>query len=47
MLKFNTHYNTLDEPERIVPQSSPLAFSGSSLETVVAPKTFAIYVLER
>ena len=39
--------NTLDEPERIVPQSSPLAFSGSSLETVVAPKTFAIYVLER
>ena len=30
--------NTLDEPERIVPQSSPLAFSGSSLETVVAPK---------
>ena len=39
--------NTLDEPEKIVPQSSPLAFSGSSLETVVAPKTFAIYVLER
>ena len=39
--------NTLDEPEKIVPQTSALDFEGRSLSAVIGPKTFAVYVLEK
>lgn len=39
--------NTLDEPEKIVPQERPLDFEGTSLETSVPAKTFAVYILGR
>lgn len=39
--------NTLDEPSRIVPQTCPLDFEGKILETVVSPKTFMVYVLQK
>ena len=39
--------NTLDEPEKIVPQTSPLEFEGKALEVTVAPKTFMVYVLQK
>ena len=39
--------NTLDEPEKIVPQTSPLQFEGKALEVTVAPKTFMVYVLQK
>ena len=39
--------NTLDEPEKIVPQSGPLDFEGRSLSTEIGPKTFVVYVLEK
>ena len=38
--------NTLDEPDKIVPQTASLDFTGKALETVVAPKTFMIYVIK-
>lgn len=38
--------NTLDQPERIVPESAPLDFEGKVLETTVAPKTFMVYVIQ-
>jgi len=39
--------NTLDEPFRIVPQTGTLDFEGKVLETVVAPKTFMVYVIQK
>ena len=39
--------NTLDEPEKIVPQTAALDFEGRSLSTEIGPKTFAVYVLEK
>jgi len=39
--------NTLDEPEKIVPQTSALDFEGKALEVTVAPKTFMVYVLQK
>ena len=39
--------NTLDQPEKIVPQTLPLDFEGKVLETDVAPKTFMIYILQK
>lgn len=39
--------NTLDEPFRIVPQTGALDFEGKVLETVVAPKTFMVYVIQK
>ena len=39
--------NTLDQPERIVPESAPLDFEGKVLETTVAPKTFMVYVIQK
>ena len=39
--------NTLDEPEKIVPQSGPLDFEGRSLSAEIGPKTFVVYVLEK
>ena len=39
--------NTLDEPTKIVPQTSPLNFEGKALEVTVAPKTFMVYVLQK
>ncbi len=38
--------NTLDEPDKIVPQTASLDFTGKALETVVAPQTFMIYVIK-
>ena len=38
--------NTLDDPDKIVPQTASLDFTGKALETVVAPKTFMIYVIK-
>lgn len=37
--------NTLDEPNKIIPVSQPLDFTGDVLSTSVAAKTFAVYVL--
>ena len=39
--------NTLDEPEKIVPQTAELDFVGKALEVSVAPKTFMVYVLQK
>ena len=39
--------NSLDQPERIVPESAPLDFEGKVLETTVAPKTFMVYVIQK
>ena len=39
--------NTLDEPEKIVPQTEALDFVGKALEVSVAPKTFMVYVLQK
>ena len=39
--------NTLDEPEKIVPQTAALDFEGKVLEVTVAPKTFMVYVLQK
>ena len=39
--------NTLDEPEKIVPQTAALDFEGKALEVTVAPKTFMVYVLQK
>ena len=39
--------NTLDQPERIVPESAPLDFEGKVLETTVAPETFMVYVIQK
>ena len=39
--------NTLDEPEKIVPQTTPLEFEGKALEVTVAPKTFMVYILQK
>ena len=39
--------NTLDQPEKVVPQTLPLDFEGKVLETDVAPKTFMVYVLQK
>lgn len=39
--------NTLDEPEKIVPQTMPLDFEGKALEVTVAPQTFMVYVLQK
>jgi alpha-L-arabinofuranosidase len=39
--------NTLDEPEKIVPQVSALEFEGKSLEVTVAPETFMVYILQK
>ena len=39
--------NTLDEPFRIVPQTSALDFEGKALEVTVAPKTFMVYVVQK
>lgn len=37
--------NSLDNPYRIVPQTSSLDFEGRTLEVRVAPKTFMVYVI--
>ena len=37
--------NTLDEPNKIIPVGQPLDFTGDVLNTSVAAKTFAVYVL--
>lgn len=39
--------NTLDEPFRIVPQTGALDFEGKVLETIVAPKTFMVYIIQK
>ena len=39
--------NTLDEPYKIVPQTTSLDFEGKVLETAVAPKTFMVYVIKK
>ena len=39
--------NTLDEPFKIVPQSSALDFEGKALDMTVAPKTFMVYVVQK
>ena len=39
--------NTLDQPEKIVPQTLPLDFEGKVMETDIAPKTFMVYVLQK
>lgn len=39
--------NTLDEPFKIVPESSSLDFEGKTLEATVAPKTFMVYVIKK
>ena len=39
--------NTLDQPEKIVPQTLPLDFEGKVMETDIAPKTFMIYILQK
>ncbi len=39
--------NTLDDPYKIVPETSPLDFTGKVLEVTVAPKTFMIYVIKK
>jgi alpha-L-arabinofuranosidase len=39
--------NTLDEPEKIVPQVSSLEFEGKALEVTVAPETFMVYILQK
>lgn len=38
--------NTVDQPERVVPRESPLAVSGQTVETTLAPQTFAVYILK-
>ncbi len=37
--------NTVDQPERVTPQESDITPDGQSLETVVEPNTFAVYIL--
>ena len=39
--------NTLDEPYKIVPQTTSLDFEGKTLETTAAPKTFMVYVIRK
>lgn len=39
--------NTLDEPYKIVPETSSLDFTGKALEVTVAPKTFMVYVIKK
>ena len=39
--------NTIEQPFRIVPQTSSLDFNGNILEVTVAPKTFMVYVLQK
>lgn len=39
--------NTLDDPYKIVPETSPLDFTGKALEVTVAPKTFMVYVIKK
>ena len=38
--------NTLDEPDKIAPQTASLDFTGKTMEAVVAPQTFMIYVIK-
>ncbi|MDE6510502.1 MAG: alpha-L-arabinofuranosidase, partial [Muribaculaceae bacterium] len=38
-----TAENSLDNPARITPQTSPIEASGNSFSTTIAPKTFTVY----
>ena len=39
--------NTLDEPETIVPREETLSVSGQSLQIEMAPKSFAVFILNK
>ena len=39
--------NTLDEPETIVPREETLSVSGQSLQVEMAPKSFAVFILNK
>lgn len=39
--------NTLEEPERIVPQTEVLDFTGKVLDVTVPAKTFMVYILQK
>ena len=39
--------NTLDQPCRIIPETSALDFQGNILDMTIAPKTFMVYVLQK
>lgn len=39
--------NTLDNPKMIIPREAKLNVTGTNVDTIVPPKTFALYILQR
>jgi alpha-L-arabinofuranosidase len=39
--------NSIENPDKIVPVTSSISVSGQSLETSIAPNSFAVYILSK